>query len=55
MPTVLLDQVDGAAVYLGAGSLATEVLTSKCTAVSICIPARGRGRDDAREQRAGAV
>jgi adenylyl cyclase-associated protein len=49
VPTVLLDQVDGAAVYLGAGSLATEVLTSKCTAVNVYIPRAGGDEDDYEE------
>ncbi len=38
LPTILLDQVDGATVYLGRNSLATEVFTSKCTGVNINIP-----------------
>jgi adenylyl cyclase-associated protein len=42
LPTVLLDQVDGATVYLSRHSLATEVFTSKCTAVNVNVP----GRDD---------
>ncbi|KAI9763138.1 MAG: hypothetical protein M1840_000903 [Geoglossum simile] len=38
LPTILLDQVDGATVYLGNGSLATEVFTSRCTSVNINVP-----------------
>jgi adenylyl cyclase-associated protein len=49
VPTVLLDQVDGAAVYLGGGSLATEVLTSKCTAVNVYFPHAGGDEDDYKE------
>lgn len=40
VPTVLLDQVDGATVYLGQLSLATEVFTSKCSAINIMLPPR---------------
>ncbi|KAJ6180895.1 hypothetical protein N7519_011356 [Penicillium mononematosum] len=38
VPTLLMDQVDGAAVYLGQQSLSTEVFTSKCSAVNINLP-----------------
>ncbi|KAH0559794.1 hypothetical protein GP486_003682 [Trichoglossum hirsutum] len=38
LPTILLDQVDGATVYLSKESLATEVFTSKCTSVNINVP-----------------
>lgn len=38
VPTVLLDQVDGATVYLGPQSLTTEVFTSKSTGVNIVLP-----------------
>jgi adenylyl cyclase-associated protein len=38
VPTVLLDQVDGATVYLGNKSLNTEVFTSKSTGVNIVLP-----------------
>ncbi|KAJ5577011.1 hypothetical protein N7535_003937 [Penicillium sp. DV-2018c] len=38
VPTLLMDQVDGAAVYLGQQSLNTEVFTSKCSAVNINLP-----------------
>ncbi len=38
VPTVLLDQVDGATVYLGNQSLKTEVFTSKSTGVNIVLP-----------------
>ena len=44
LPTILLDQVDGAAIYLGPNSLNTEILTSKCTGVNINVP--GRTEDD---------
>ncbi|WPG97860.1 adenylate cyclase-associated protein [Acrodontium crateriforme] len=38
LPTIMLDQVDGASIYLGASSLATEVFTSKCSSVNIVLP-----------------
>ena len=38
VPTVLLDQVDGAQIYLGGESLATEVFTSKCSAINLVVP-----------------
>lgn len=38
MPTVLLDQVDGAQIFLGEKSLATEVFTSKCSGVNVVLP-----------------
>lgn len=38
LPTLLLDQVDGAAVYLGKESLETEIFSSKCTSVNINLP-----------------
>jgi adenylyl cyclase-associated protein len=38
LPTVLLDQVDGATIYLSRDSLDTEFLTSKCSAVNIYLP-----------------
>ena len=43
LPTVLLDQVDGATIYLSKESVNTEVFTSKCTSINISIPA---GEDD---------
>ena len=38
LPTLMLDQVDGAAIYLGRESLGTEVFTSKCTGVNVNVP-----------------
>ena len=35
LPTILLDQVDSAAIYLGRESLGTEVFTSMCTGVNL--------------------
>jgi adenylyl cyclase-associated protein len=49
VPTVLLDQVDGATIYLGAPSLNTEVLSSKCSGVNVVIPRQEGGEADDRE------
>ena len=38
LPTLLLDQVDGATVYLGKESLHTEIFTSKCAAINVNVP-----------------
>ncbi|KAF2174619.1 hypothetical protein K469DRAFT_705815 [Zopfia rhizophila CBS 207.26] len=38
LPTVLLDQVDGATIYLSKESLNTEIFTSKCTSTNINLP-----------------
>ena len=38
LPTLLLDQVDGATVYLGKDSLNTEILSSKSSSVNINLP-----------------
>ncbi|KAH7039521.1 adenylate cyclase associated N terminal-domain-containing protein [Macrophomina phaseolina] len=38
LPTLLLDQVDGASIYLGPESLGTEIFSSKCTSVNINLP-----------------
>jgi adenylyl cyclase-associated protein len=38
LPTVLLDQVDGATIYLSKDSLHTEIMSSKCTAVNVYLP-----------------
>lgn len=45
LPTILLDQVDSAAIYLGRESLGTEVFTSMCTGVNINLPG-ARDEDD---------
>lgn len=44
LPTIMLDQVDSAAIYLGKESLGTEVFTSLCTGVNINLP--GATEDD---------
>lgn len=38
VPTILLDQVDGASIYLSKDSLNTEIFTSKCTSVNVNLP-----------------
>lgn len=38
LPTILLDQVDGAAIYLSRESLGTEVFTSKCSGINVNLP-----------------
>ena len=38
LPTIMLDQVDGATIYLGKQSLGTEIFTSKCASVNINVP-----------------
>jgi adenylyl cyclase-associated protein len=48
VPTVLLDQVDGAQIYLSADSLATELFTSKCSAINVVVPPENDD-DDSRE------
>ena len=45
LPTILLDQVDSAAIYLGRQSLGTEVFTSMCIGVNINLPG-AREEDD---------
>ena len=44
LPTIMLDQVDGAAIYLSQDSLATEIFTSKCTGVNVNLP--GENEED---------
>ena len=48
LPTIMLDQVDNATVYLSQESLHTEVFTSKCTSVNINVPGQ-QEEDDYRE------
>lgn len=38
VPTILLDQVDGATLYLSKESLATEVFSSKCSSINVTLP-----------------
>ncbi|KAK2861270.1 hypothetical protein FQN49_004378 [Arthroderma sp. PD_2] len=50
VPAVMFDQIDGAQVYLNTGSLETEILTSKCTAINIVLPPKEDVEDsDAKE------
>ncbi|KAJ5832103.1 hypothetical protein N7474_000414 [Penicillium riverlandense] len=49
VPTILMDQVDGATIYLGQQSLTTEVFTSKCAAVNIMLPPKEGTDDDTKE------
>ena len=41
VPTVLLDQVDGATIYLSKEGQATELFTSKCSGVNVVLPPKG--------------
>ena len=49
VPTILLDQVDGAQIYLSSESLATEVFTSKCSAINVVVPPKDESEDDSKE------
>jgi adenylyl cyclase-associated protein len=46
VPTILLDQVDGAQIYLSNKSLATEIFTSKCSAVNVVLPPKDDSSED---------
>ena len=48
LPTIMLDQVDGATIYLSKESLGTELFTSKCAAVNVNLPGKTE-EDDYRE------
>lgn len=50
LPTIMLDQVDGAAIYLSKDSLGTEVFTSKCTGINVNLP--GQTEEDDYVERA---
>lgn len=46
----MFDQIDGGQVYLNAGSMDAEILTSKCTAINIVLPPQEDVEDsDAKE------
>lgn len=49
VPTVVLDQVDGATIYLADASSDTEVFTSKCSSVNIVVPPKEGTDDDDKE------
>jgi adenylyl cyclase-associated protein len=38
VPTILLDQVDGASIYLSKESLDTEIFTSKSSSINVNLP-----------------
>ena len=48
LPTVMLDQVDGASIYLSKDSLNTEIYTSKCSSINVNLPPM-KEEDDYRE------
>ena len=45
LPTIMLDQVDGAGIYLGRDSLGTEIFTSLCTGVNVNLPGQTEDED----------
>jgi adenylyl cyclase-associated protein len=49
VPTILLDQVDGAMIYLSQKSLDTEVLTSKCSGMNVILPPKEDTNEDGEE------
>lgn len=49
VPTLLLDQVDGATVYLSLQSLNTEVFSSKCSGINLMLPPKEGTDDDTKE------
>ncbi|KIW41641.1 hypothetical protein, variant 1 [Exophiala oligosperma] len=49
VPTLLLDQVDGAQIYLSSESLATEIFTSKCSALNVVLPPKDDSDEDSKE------
>ncbi|KAI4739924.1 hypothetical protein E4T50_09638 [Aureobasidium sp. EXF-12298] len=48
LPTVMLDQVDGASIYLSKESLNTEIYTSKCASINVNLPPQTE-QDDYKE------
>ena len=48
LPTILLDQVDGAQIYLSKESLGTEIFSSKSSGINVVLPPEGE-EDDSRE------
>ncbi|KAI5238183.1 hypothetical protein E4T43_07593 [Aureobasidium subglaciale] len=48
LPTVMLDQVDGASIYLSKDSLNTEIYTSKCASINVNLPPQTE-QDDYKE------
>ncbi|KIX05347.1 uncharacterized protein Z518_06219 [Rhinocladiella mackenziei CBS 650.93] len=49
VPTILLDQVDGAQIYLSNESLGTEIFTSKCSAINVVLPPKDDSDEDSKE------
>jgi len=49
VPTILLDQVDGATIYLSKDSLGTELFTSKSTSVNVVLPPQDEDEGDDKE------
>jgi adenylyl cyclase-associated protein len=49
VPTILLDQVDGASIYLSKDSLQTEIFTSKCSSINVNLPPE-KEDDDYKEE-----
>lgn len=49
IPTVLLDQVDGAQIYLSKESAATRVYSSKSASINLNVIAPGAGGEDGEE------
>lgn len=49
VPTILLDQVDSATIYLSKESLGTEVFTSKSSSINMVLPGRNEAEDDDKE------
>ncbi|KAL5002512.1 adenylate cyclase associated N terminal-domain-containing protein [Aspergillus recurvatus] len=48
-PTLLMDQVDGATIYLSSQSLGTELFSSKCTGVNVMLPPKEGTDEDTKE------
>lgn len=49
VPTILLDQVDGAQIYLSNNSLGTEMFTSKCSSINVVLPPAEGSDEDSKE------
>lgn len=49
VPTVVLDQVDGATIYISKESLNTELFTSKCAATNVVLPPEEDTDGDSKE------
>lgn len=49
VPTILLDQVDGAQIYLSTASLGTEIFTSKSSALNVVLPPQDDSDEDSKE------